>query len=303
MDVNLFKTKVRRKNNEKRCLQSELTVAVAVVVLFVTEKDVYYFFLKQESQTHEIVSWQVQVILSLSHRCRAVNFNKIGCPDAYVCTFTLVRSLIPFYPTKTSEPLKTGAQGNWEQTKCLHCSNMSKLSRSTKHKSAFAQRAHVRCVSIRTSCPQLPRRPPRCVRARPLKVNGRMTLWCLEEGKVLHFTAFKFDFICWQVWPASFRSGCYTSLKPSGLFLFYNVIFALWRSRYTSRPVFSKWKQKEALYLKVLLYEYFTTSFFIAHTLFRTPPTLSRLNVSQIHLESMFLRVSLFCFRANGKLC
>lgn len=183
---------------------------------------------------HEIVRSLLQVILSSTHRCRAVNFNKISCPDAHVCTFTLVRSLIPFYPTKTSEPLKTGAQGNWEQTKCLHCSNMSKLSRSTKHKSALTQQAHglthsrSGCVSIRTSCLQLPWRPSRCVRARPLKVNGRMTLWCSEEGKVLHFTAFEFDFICWQVWPASFRGGCCTSIEPFGLFFFfYNAIYAV----------------------------------------------------------------------------
>lgn len=100
---------------------------------------------------------------------------------------------------------------------------------------------HARWSGLRTtSCPQLLRRPSRCVRARPPKVNGRMTLWWSEEGKVLHFTALEFYFICWHVWPASFLGGCCMSLGLSGLFIMPSKRrepLPLCRSRYTSRPV------------------------------------------------------------------
>lgn len=86
------------------------------------------FFDWKKSQTHKIFWFLFPVIFWLIDA--GVHFTEIGCPDASVCTVHLVRSLIPFHPTKTSEPLKTDARGNWEQTKCLHCSNTSKLSRS-----------------------------------------------------------------------------------------------------------------------------------------------------------------------------
>lgn len=113
-------------------------------------------------------------------------------------------------------------------------------SHTTSTRTHARTRAHDGWVYVRTSCPQLLRRPSRCVRARPPKVNGRMTLWWLEEGKVLHFTALEFYFICWHVWPASFWGGCCMSLGLSGLFIMPSKRrepLPLCRSRYTSRPV------------------------------------------------------------------
>lgn len=135
-----------------------------------------------------------------------------------------------------------------------------KVSSSQHNKRTYPHtHAHVRngSICVHTSCLQLPGRPSRCVRARPPKVNGRMTLWWSGKKKVFAFYCIRVPLYLLARSGVVVPRGMLHESQISLLFIMPSrrrESLPLCSSRYTSRPVSFKWKQNkrsEQLYLQI----------------------------------------------------